>query len=46
MYEGYLQNYSAKDGSLIQGSLSKEKKILTELDKETTALVNVKSDII
>jgi hypothetical protein len=24
MYDGYLQNYSAKDGSLIQGSLSKE----------------------
>jgi hypothetical protein len=31
MYDGYLQNYSAKDGSLIQGSLSKEKKVIAEL---------------
>jgi len=28
MYEGYLQNYSAKDGSFIQGSLAKEKKVI------------------
>jgi len=35
MYEGYIQNYSVKDGSII--AINKEKRERTEIEKTMTA---------
>jgi hypothetical protein len=42
MYEGYIQNYSVKDGSII--AINKEKKERTEIEKKLTT--NTNNDII
>lgn len=38
LYEGYVQNYSIKDGSLVQNSLKSESKALAEIKVQNDSL--------